>query len=245
MKKMYQKERTKERMERRFRHEYKYLCDNTQNAVLKMRAQGLLQLDRNALDTGYYHIRSLYFDTLDSQCYWENESGNDRRDKYRIRIYNADSKKLILEKKSKERQMTSKISCFISEDICRQLMKNEPVQITEDMEETKKRLLLEMQLKGMRPAVIVEYQRFPYVEKNGNVRITFDENISSSNDINHFLEKKIITRPVLKAGQSVLEIKWDAFLPSYLKEHLRLETLQWTSYSKYYLCRKFNTYGGI
>ena len=210
-----------------------------------MRAKGLLQPDKHAKGSGYYYIRSLYFDTIDHQCYQENECGSDKRDKYRIRIYNADCKKIVLEKKSKERQMTSKTSCPISEEICRKLMKNELVQITEEMSEVQKRLLLEMQLKGMRPTVIVEYQRFPYVEKNGNVRVTFDENIRSSDNIGQFLEKKITARPILEVGKSVLEVKWDAFLPSYIKEHLAMETLQWTSFSKYYLCRKYNTRGII
>lgn len=232
-------------MEKKYRHEYKYLCDSTQNAILKMRAQGLLQKDIHAGEKGYYYIRSLYFDTLDHQCYMENESGNDKRDKYRIRIYNADSEKIVLEKKSKERQMTSKISCPISEEICRKLMKNEQVQITEEMSDVQKKLLLEMQLKVMRPTVIVEYQRFPFVNKNGNVRITFDENIVSSNDIENFLEAKIISRPILSLGQSVLEIKWDEFLPSYIKEHMAINSLQWTSFSKYYLCKKYNTSGSV
>ena len=129
-------------------------------------------------------------------------------------------------------------------DICRKLIGNQRVQITEDMSEVQKKLLLEMQLKAMQPVVIVEYQRFAYVEKNGNVRITFDENIGSSKEINKFLEKQMIMRPILKSGQSVLEVKWDAFLPSYIKEHMQMETLQWSSFSKYYLCRKYNTYGG-
>ena len=230
-------------MERKFRHEYKYLCNSTQNAVLKMRVKGLLQEDRNTGEKGYYSIRSLYFDTLDNRCYRENEDGYDKRDKYRIRIYNADPEKIMLEKKSKERQMTSKKSCQISEEICRKLMANQRIEITEDMTVTQKELLLEMQLKGMRPAVIVEYQRFPYVEKNGNVRITFDENITSSNDIENFLEEKLVSRPVLGLGQSVLEVKWDEFLPSYIKEHMGIENLQWTNFSKYYLCRKYNTSG--
>lgn len=231
-------------MNKKYRHEFKYLCDSTQNAILKMRAQGLLKKDIHAGEKGYYHIRSLYFDTLDYQCYLENESGTDKRDKYRIRIYNANPEKIVLEKKSKVHQMTSKLSCPISEDICRKLMENKQVQITEDMTEVQKQLLLEMQLKVMRPVTIVEYQRFPYVEKNGNVRITFDENIVSSNDINNFLEKRIVSRPILGIGWSVLEVKWDEFLPSYIKEHMALDTLQWTSFSKYYLCRKYNTYGG-
>lgn len=230
-------------MERKFRHEYKYLCDSTQNAVLKMRAKGLLQEDKNTGKKGYYSIRSLYFDTLDNLCYRENEDGCDKRDKYRIRIYNANSKKIMLEKKSKERQMTSKKSCQINEEICRKLMSNRRIEITEDMSVIQKELLLEMQLKGMRSAVIVEYERFPYVEKNGNVRITFDENITSSNDIGSFLEKKLVTRPILGLGQSVLEVKWDEFLPSYIKEHMGIENLQWTNFSKYYLCRKYNTSG--
>ena len=226
-------------MEKRFRHEYKYLCDSTQNAVLKARARGLLNIDFYAENKGCYDIRSLYFDTLDNLCFTENEDGVDKRDKYRIRIYNADSKKIMLEKKSKEHQMTSKKSCQISEGICRKLMNNERVQITEDMSVVLKELLLEMQLRAMRPAVIVEYQRFPFVEKNGNVRITFDENIRSSNDIGSFLEKQIITRPILQKGYSLLEVKWDAFLPSYIKEHMQMERLHWTNFSKYYLCRKF------
>lgn len=232
-------------MERKFRHEYKYLCNSLQNAVLKMRAKGLLQVDVHAKDNGYYFIRSLYFDTLDNMCYQENECGSDNRDKYRIRIYNADATKITLEKKSKIRQMTSKQSCRISEEICRKLMKNEQVEITEDMPPIQKQLLLEMQMKVMRPVVIVEYQRFPFVEKNGNVRITFDENIRSSDDIQCFLDKRIITRPILEMGRSVMEVKWDAFLPSYIKNHLQMESLQWTSFSKYYLCRKYNTHGGI
>lgn len=232
-------------MERKFRHEYKYLCNSLQNAVLKMRAKGLLQVDVHAKDNGYYFIRSLYFDTLDNMCYQENECGSDNRDKYRIRIYNADATKITLEKKSKIRQMTSKQSCRISEEICRKLMKNEQVEITEDMPPIQKQLLLEMQMKVMRPVVIVEYQRFPFVEKNGNVRITFDENIRSSDDIQCFLDQRITTRPILEMGRSVMEVKWDAFLPSYIKNHLQMESLQWTSFSKYYLCRKYNTHGGI
>lgn len=229
----------------KYRHEYKYLCDGLQNAVLKMRAQGMLREDIYAKNTGYYDIRSLYFDTLDGKCYRENEDGVDRRDKYRIRIYNAESNKIILEKKSKVRQMTSKISCQVSKEICQKLIEHERVSITEDMSDCQKELLLEMQLKGMFPSVIVEYRRFPYVERNGNVRITFDENISSSNDVESFFQECITTRPIMPKGRSIMEVKWDSFLPSYIKEQIQLDTLQWTSFSKYYLCKKYSVHGGV
>lgn len=232
-------------MSNKYRHEYKYLCDSMQNVLLKMRAKGVLREDDHARDTGYYNIRSLYFDTPEDGCYWENESGVDKRDKYRIRIYNANTDKIVLEKKSKERQMTLKESCPISKEICISLMQNKAIQITEEMSGMQRKLLLEMKLKAMRPVVIVEYQRFPFVEKNGNIRITFDENIRSSNKIEYFLDERIQTRPIMEVGKSIMEVKWDEFLPSYIKQHMQLETLQWGSFSKYYLCRKYNTYGGI
>lgn len=83
------------------------------------------------------------------------------------------------------------------------------------------------------------------MNQNGNVRVTFDEAISSSNDIGCFLEKEIILRPILEKGQGILEVKWDEFLPDYIKKIMELDSLRWNSFSKYYLCRKYNTFGGV
>ena len=114
-----------------------------------------------------------------------------------------------------------------------------------DIPDILKQLLLEMQEKNMRPKVIVEYVRYPFAERNGNVRITFDEAISSSNEIESFLDRNITVRPIMEKGQGIMEVKWDEFLPDYIKETMQLDSLNWNSFSKYYLCRKYNTYGGI
>ena len=42
------------------------------------------------------------------------------------------------------------------------------------------------------------------------------------------------------AGRHVLEVKYDEFLPDPVRQLLALETLQRTSYSKYYICRQFD-----
>ena len=228
-----------------YRHEYKYLCNAAQSAILKTRAQAILAKDDHAGPEGAYRIRSLYFDDWDDRCYYENESGIGERDKYRIRIYNGDSTRITLEKKSKNRGMTLKESCLIGEELCRQLMRGEAAVIRADMNKTQKQLLTEMQVKSMRPVVIVDYLRYPFVEPNGNVRITFDKDISSSNDIDRFLDSEITVRPVMEEGWGILEVKWDAFLPDHLKRSMELESLMWSSFSKYYLCRRYNMYGGI
>lgn len=230
-----------------YRHEYKYVCDARQNAVLKVRAAGFLRRDSHCSADGCYHIRSLYFDDLEDGCFYENEGGTDLRDKYRIRIYNADPDRIILEKKSKVRGMTRKTASPIPQRLCRQMMEGRSVSFSAGMglSAPLTRLLLEMQEKVLRPVVIVDYVRYPFVDPNGNVRVTFDEALASSNDIERFLEKEIAARPVMEAGQSILEVKWDSYLPDHIRGHLQTDALQRSSFSKYYLCRKYNVYGGV
>ena len=43
----------------KYRHEYKYICNAAQNAILKVRAQGLLKIDEHAGSSGAYTIRRL------------------------------------------------------------------------------------------------------------------------------------------------------------------------------------------
>ena len=227
-----------------WRHEYKYLCDPCQQAVLKARAESLMQSDPHADEDGVYRIRSMYLDGLDNQGYWDNDIGVDERTKYRIRIYNEDASRIILEKKSKKHGMNHKDSCRISEELCRTLMAGQIPEIQSDMPTKLKLLLAEIQCKALHPVVIVEYQRTPFVEENGNVRVTFDQEIASSSDFESFLEPYIFSRPVLKSGLGIMEVKWDSHLPDYIKRFMQLDTLKWSTFSKYYLCRKYNCHGG-
>ena len=227
-------------MENKFRHEYKYMIDAAQQVILKQRCQGLLFRDIHAGQDGTYQIQSLYFDDSSNRCYFENENGVDPRAKYRIRYYNQDTAHLKLEKKSKVHGMTRKESCHLTPQECKILMEGGMVTVTPDMEPIKKRLLTELRLLALQPKVIVTYRRTPFVYQAGNVRITFDERITSSTKIGQFLETSRIERPILPTGASVLEVKWDELLPEYMKNYLALETLQWSNFSKYYLCRKYS-----
>lgn len=235
-----------------WRHEYKYICNAMQNEILKARAEGLLSRDSHARETGVYRVRSLYLDDPYNRCYRENEEGTDRRAKYRIRIYNEDAGYISLEKKLKYRGMTRKSACRISESLCRTFMEgglpelDGAKDVGGDLGTEEKLLALLTEIRGLalRPAVIVEYERRPFVEENGNVRITFDRDISSSQDFTSFLEQRIAARPVMLPGAGIMEVKWDSHLPSYIRGHMQLDTIKWSTFSKYYLCRKYNCHGG-
>ena len=77
-----------------YRHELKYPVSLTQMAVLQSRIQSLMQLDPNAGRSGKYIVRSLYFDSLNSRCYYDNENGTEPREKFRIRTYNYSPQKI-------------------------------------------------------------------------------------------------------------------------------------------------------
>lgn len=222
-----------------FRHELKYNITDAQLALIRSRIDHLLSPDSHTGDTGAYTIRSLYFDDYDNRCFLENEDGTDPREKFRIRIYNHSPDRITLECKRKERGMTQKTACPLTPEQTRQLMAGQPIPDIGSQPPLLQKLTLQMLTRRLRPVVIVEYDRIPYVYQNGNVRITLDTNLRSSRSIDHFLEPSIPHRPVMPPGQQLLEVKYDAYLPDFIYRSLQLSSLRQTAFSKYYLCRKF------
>lgn len=203
---------------------------------MRTRAAGLLALDSHARFSGGYTVRSLYLDDFRDSCLWDNLNGNDPRTKYRIRYYNSDTSYLSLEKKSKVRGMTHKESCPISRADCARFLQGDALLWTAQTK-TSPQLFYEVTALALRPAVIVTYDRIPFVYPGGNVRITFDRCITSSDETNAFLEGTYRQHPVLPPDTSILEVKWDELLPPYIGEALSLDTLQWAKFSKYATCR--------
>ena len=229
-----------EKTKQKYRHELKYVISETDRVLIKSRLEHLIPLDSHVKDTGVYSIRSLYFDDYDNRCFMENASGTDPREKFRIRIYNGSAKRISLELKKKERGKTLKLSCPLTEEQCRLLMSGRLPAPDASYPPLLQKLLMQMRTRLLRPVVIVEYDRIPYVCRDGNVRITLDMNISSSSRTECFLDPVIARRPVMDAGSHILEVKYDEFLPDYIKISLELGTLRQTSFSKFYLCRYYH-----
>lgn len=222
------------------RHENKYLMDACQEAILRVRLDGILQRDVYAGKTGRYIVRSVYFDDLYDTCARENLAGADFRSKYRIRYYNHKTWRILLEKKTKIHGLGMKESCLLTTEECQQLLDGEIPDFGKDTPEIKKKLLTELRMADLKPKVIVTYERTPLVYTGGNVRVTFDGKITSSPDLDHFLSGDYYQRPVLPNGMSLLEVKWDTLLPLHIQDALRLEELQWTAFSKYMMCRTYH-----
>ncbi len=95
-----------------------------------------------------------------------------------------------------------------------------------------------MQLRGMKPVCLVEYDRCAMVGSVGNVRITFDTDVRGCGLPGLFLERdKVPFLPVMQQGMHVLEVKYDEFLPEYLLHAMDFGMLRRQSVSKYGMVR--------
>jgi len=221
-----------------YRHELKFLCSQFQISELRTRINGLMKYDQHVQDDSYL-IRSLYFDDYYHTKYFQNIDGVSPRYKWRIRIYNIKSDNIFLERKVHEYDRVYKETCRLSKEKCDMLF-NGNLMIEEDMEPLLKRFLVEQTMTLLRPDCIVQYKRLPFIYQLGNVRVTIDQNIASSHETHRFFEKKIALRPILPMETSLLEVKYDEYLPDVIYEQLDMNSLQRISFSKYGLCKQYN-----
>lgn len=219
-----------------YRHELKFLVSNQELEIIRYRLKPLMRMDEHQKD-GSYAVRSLYFDDLNDSCMRENEDGVDNRRKFRIRIYNGNDDVILLEKKMKYRGMTRKSGEKITREQCLAYLSGRTPALTQSSGSLQKELFAETRINGMRPMIIVEYERTAFTERRGNVRITFDRNIGCNDTISAFLDRQILPVPVLPAGLHILEVKYDQFLPQYIGNALEIGVLQQSSFSKYYYAR--------
>ena len=233
----------KEKAEPKFRHELKYLCSSAELKMLEMRLQNIMKPDPHTDESGCYLIRSTYFDDLYDRCLNENESGVSPREKWRVRIYNCSDRRISLECKRKEYGMIQKKSCRITREQYEKMCRMEPISITSDNPPLLNRMLLQQQTVLMQPKVIVQYLRRPYICDEGNVRVTFDMNISSSSSFDRFFMEDIQERPVLPKGRHLLEVKFDEYLPDYIYHAIQMTNMRLETFPKYYLCRRYNMQG--
>ncbi len=221
-----------------YRNELKYHCTEQQLCLLEMRIRRLCPPDPNAGQDGRYTVRSVYFDDYQDSCYYENEDGTDRREKFRIRIYNGSAGLIMLECKQKINGKNHKYTCRISREQCNAILQGR-FALPGKAEPLLNKFFLLYRTRLYRPKVVVEYERTPFLYRAGNVRITFDRGIAASSRVQDFLKPRIYTRPLMPGGMQLLEVKYDGFLPDYIYNELQLGNLSQSSYSKYYTARRF------
>lgn len=217
-----------------YRHELKYLISRADAELLKRRLAHMMNRDPHAGPTGCYTIRSLYFDDFHHRAYDEKMDGIHIRSKYRIRCYRYDVSILKLEKKEKLGNLTKKTVQTISRSQALALEEGTIPQLSHQplLRELEEKITRE----GVRPTVLVDYDRTPFVCADGNTRITLDENLRTRPFCAKLLASHQAMTPILEENQVILEVKFDDFLPGYLSDALRDIPKANLAISKFALC---------
>ena len=226
-------------MEKGYRHEYKYLISRADAELLKLRLPHVMERDPHAGETGQYTIRSLYFDDFANSAYYEKVDGLNLRAKYRIRFYNYDASALKLEKKEKYGHLTRKTAQTITKHDAMALEYALSTGCPDNPEGLTEELRLACLSKGLRPRVLVDYDRTPFLCRDGNTRITLDENLRTRPYIAHLFASPRAMTPVIDPDQVILEVKFDDFLPGYLAAALADIPKAPMAISKFALCMNF------
>lgn len=220
----------------KYRHELKYIISSKQADILKQRLSLVMKLDFNGVNIDHsYLIRSLYFDDVFSNSYYEKLDGVLYRKKYRIRLYNHNDSFIRLECKYKHNNMTSKEQAIIDKNTCLSLIKGEEVNSDNPFVQ---RFIDEMKVKHLIPSVIVDYHRLAFTYPLSDVRITFDSQIKSGRYNYDLFDFDASFEKVIDDDVVVLEVKFNEVLPLHIA--LILETVPTfrQAVSKFALCRE-------
>lgn len=226
-----------------YRVEDKYILSDIDMFILEKRIAAILDSDYFSRD-GSYTISSVYFDDYRDTHLNDTLDGIDSRDKYRIRIYNGSFDVIKLEIKHKLHNRIRKDSCSITYDELTTLLSGQPIRTNiatkQSLDDPVVQFNLAIMERKLVPKVIVTYERAAYVCNAGNVRITFDRNVRSSEQIEKFGDMALVHDSVVRIPESssILEVKYDEFLPEYIADTLEMGNLWQVSYSKYGLCRE-------
>jgi len=226
---------------KQYRHELKYIITQGEHKLLSMRVKACLKQDYHAsINGGEYAIRSLYFDDPFDSALWEKASGVASRDKYRIRIYNLSDSAIKLERKHKEGQYIKKDSVSLSRQDCDEIVRGNLECLRHNESPFAMQFYGIFKANHLRPKVLVDYVREPYVFPAEDVRITFDKDVRTAMRCTDLFNPNVITYPVWDLRNCmILEIKFNESMPQYVQELLTLGAAERTAASKYVFCRQF------
>ena len=220
---------------RSYRNEWKYLISEAEAVLLRKRLSVYLQPDPHA-QGGQYMIRSLYFDDFWNSAYHEKMMGVDSRQKWRIRIYNYSDRSIKLERKKKRGSYIHKESASLTRSEFERILANDFCFLLNKESNLCREFYYECTSKLLRPKVIVDYDREPWIQQEGDVRITFDRDVRAAVGSWDLFDSGLPTLRAIEPDKLVLEVKFTGFLPGGIRQLLPLNGQEFTALSKYTVC---------
>ncbi|MCR4907859.1 MAG: polyphosphate polymerase domain-containing protein [Lachnospiraceae bacterium] len=218
-----------------YRHELKYLINYGEMEVLRRRLEAVASVDSHAVN-GQYMIRSLYFDDMWGNSYEEKMMGTASRKKYRIRIYNYSDTVINLERKHKEGNYIYKTVARLTREEADAVINGDLDRIAGHPDRLVKEFYAGSRFSGMKPEVIVDYDRIPMVYEPGTVRITFDMHLRGGFAGYDIFDPAIPVYSAMEGDALIMEVKYTEFLPDIIRHIIAPAGSVYMAASKYTLC---------
>lgn len=218
------------------RQEKKYLLNMVDCQKLFARLSRVMEPDRHNGANGY-QIRSLYFDRINDGDFMDKVDGMELRRKIRLRNYGAEGASAMLEMKQKEGAYQKKRSLPVKREDAAALVRGDYTPLLAYEEPFAAECYCLMNTMCYRPRAVVEYRRKAFIAKENHIRITIDDSIIATEAAYDIFSKTLCQYPVMDAFHGVLEVKYNGFLPGYIKELVSSANRSEFSVSKYCLAR--------
>lgn len=224
-----------------YRHEKKYFISYGDYIILRQQLKALMHTDEHADANGQYYIRSLYLDDIYNTAVSEKMSGVQYRHKYRIRIYDFKKTFIRFEKKIKTGPFIAKDSFPMTYDEYLAFVRGDIEFLLHKPEPLAKEVYLAVRQSRLKPAVVVDYEREPFVMDYETIRITFDKNLRSGDPSWDIFDKSLPRTSMYDKGIVVMEVKYNRALPDYIARLINgISGMQASAISKYIICRQYD-----
>lgn len=225
------------------RQEKKYLLNYIEVEQLRYLLDQTLSRDKFGTWQKGYLVRSLYFDTLDNTDFTEKLDGIEDRKKIRLRTYSPESDHVKLELKEKQGDFQRKRSLLLSRTEAEEMIDGRYGCLIKRRDEFSWEMYTLLEKNLYRPRCIVEYDRIAWIVPENDIRITLDGDIRATELSFDLFSKEIMFYPVLDIGKTVLEVKFNRFLLSYVRDLLAGKERFQISVSKYSMARSISMNG--
>ncbi|SCA56232.1 conserved hypothetical protein [Candidatus Terasakiella magnetica] len=222
-------------MDSLLRFESKYLISQVDYYRIRADIRTLCTLDKHSkgMENNRYFVRSLYYDSYDLNAYVQKVTGENIRNKLRIRTYSSienECEFLKIEQKMRIGRLINKIKTTIPLDDYQVFVKTGswPEKSNEMLRDFERIVRAEQ----LRPVVLVDYDREAWFSRFGDgVRISFDHDVryassSSLFGLTHNFKKDL-------SKNVVMEIKCEQDDVAWVSELVRLHGLKAEPNSKY------------
>jgi len=219
------------------RNELKYYISFGEYIILSNKLKKILKKDKYCKNEEGYFIRSLYFDSVNNKAFHEKMAGVENRKKYRLRIYNFKDNKVKFEIKNKNNNQIKKETAVISRKDALQVGKGELDVLLKYKNPILNKIYCTFKSQKFHPIVLIDYIREPYVYEFNDVRITFDKCLASNSSKLELFDKNASMRKFLNKGLVIMEIKYNGFLPLWIRDLMQIRRFKRCAISKYCLGR--------